>query len=332
MKTNDYSKADLVKIDLITAQLSATMGDGFRITLKPRRLGLFPRNYGNQSKSKRVETGDNEILFSRLQLSEEVKSLAKLNIIGYEIYVTPISSHTHHIVIDDMSPDSLKRFIDDGYKPALIQESSEKDGVLNYQSIIIVNRVDNKIEQHLANKLVMSLNQKYGDPKLTGVIHPFRLAGFANKKEGRNNFFTKLIQADGCGCLKADKELIDLRLEFKNQQPLPVQPETISKLPKTEREAPTVGSYNNGAGVIPVADEVAFEAFTRRWQIEEKKSSERGVIDKSKIDWIVAQHMNAIGYTVDQIAKSLLERSPDLIERHPLHQKYISQIISRLSW
>ena len=101
-----------------------------------------------------------------------------------------------------------------GYRPALVQESN-KD---NRQAILKIPREgDDKTEQSLANRLVMTLNKKYGDSELSEVVHPFRMAGFANKKSGKGSPFTRVIDAEGCICPRAADELAELRRQHADE-------------------------------------------------------------------------------------------------------------------
>ena len=75
-----------------------------------------------------------------------------------------------------------------------MQESSGD----NIQAIIKTpRRDDNRGEQSAANALVVELNREFGDPDFSGVVHPFRTAGLVNKKPGRGNAFTKILEAAG---------------------------------------------------------------------------------------------------------------------------------------
>ena len=54
-----------------------------------------------------------------------------------------------------------------------------------YNNRIKVSKKEHDGENTLANAMVEKLNKDYGDPKFTGVSHPFRMAGFSNKKENK---------------------------------------------------------------------------------------------------------------------------------------------------
>jgi hypothetical protein len=99
---------------------------------------------------------------------------------NYNIYLTPISNNKRHILIDDLSIDSLKKFIEqDGYKPSVLIESSPN----NYQAILNIDVTGSKVDPAAANRLIEKLNCEYGDSKLRGSVHPHRMPGTWNFKK-----------------------------------------------------------------------------------------------------------------------------------------------------
>ncbi len=97
---------------------------------------------------------------------------------GENVYYTPLSDEKHHILIDDMTRDSLKKFQEDGYRPAVILESSPG----NYQCLLTIPQLGSEFDQEVANRITEHLNRVYGDKKLSGCIHPHRAPGFENRK------------------------------------------------------------------------------------------------------------------------------------------------------
>ncbi|MBE3830786.1 topoisomerase, partial [Vibrio parahaemolyticus] len=79
---------------------------------------------------------------------------------------------------DDLTPETHKEMLANGYSPNLVQESSRD----NYQAIFRVPKSTDEKDREIANKVVVGLNKRYGDENFTGVSHPFRMAGFSNKK------------------------------------------------------------------------------------------------------------------------------------------------------
>ncbi len=116
--------------------------------------------------------------FTPVELIQKMPEILKLQKRGENIYYTPLSEDKHHILIDDVSPENVVRLQKDGYKPAAIIESSPR----NFQCVLTIPKFGGEFDRQIANQLAAMLNNKYGDPKLSGAIHPHRAPGFANRK------------------------------------------------------------------------------------------------------------------------------------------------------
>ncbi|NUF50689.1 DNA-primase RepB domain-containing protein [Gilliamella sp. ESL0250] len=139
----------------------------------------------------------NNCVNTKIYNSSEIKEfkiyneLYNLNKNGSDIYITPLSDYYYYLVIDDIKTEEAVDEIKMEFgKPILHLETSEK----NYQFIYIVSKKE--ANQKLANFFVKAMNKKYGDPNFSGAVHAFRVAGFRNKKEGRNDFLVKAIEKD----------------------------------------------------------------------------------------------------------------------------------------
>lgn len=97
---------------------------------------------------------------------------------GENIYYTPLSDERHHILIDDMTRDSLKKLQEDGFQPAVVLESSPG----NYQCLLTIPKLHTEFDRDVGNRITERLNREYGDKKLSGCIHPHRAPGFENRK------------------------------------------------------------------------------------------------------------------------------------------------------
>ena len=89
-----------------------------------------------------------------------------------------MSEQKHHILIDDVSPEKVLQLQKDGFKPAVFLESSPG----NYQCILTFPKFHGIFDRDIGNRLTVILNKRYGDPKLSGAIHPHRAPGFENRK------------------------------------------------------------------------------------------------------------------------------------------------------
>lgn len=193
---NNKSQALLAKERAWSKQHSILQANRYRVTLRPRKDGdpvIIPGNdYGRRK-------GPDEIFYTAEEVTAKLSFFSKKNAQNYDVYVTPIDENKFYILVDDMTPESEKALLDAGYTPALVQESSDN----NKQAILICARnPDDPDEQTHANEVTAGINKKYGDAKLSGAVRAFRMAGFANKKEGKGSPFTRIVQAANVLCNK----------------------------------------------------------------------------------------------------------------------------------
>ena len=125
---------------------------------------------------------------------------------GENVYYTPLSDEKHHILIDDMTRDSLKKMQEDGYRPSVVLESSPG----NYQCLLTVPQLGSEFDRDVGNRITERLNREYGDKKLSGCIHPHRAPGFENRKpkhrrEDGGYPQVKLLFAERRECSKAQE-------------------------------------------------------------------------------------------------------------------------------
>ena len=116
--------------------------------------------------------------FSPDELEAHMPEMLRFQRRGENIYYTPLSDDRHHILIDDMTRDSLKRLQEDGFRPAVVLESSPG----NYQCLLTIPKLNTEFDRDVGNRITERLNREYGDKKLCGCIHPHRAPGFENRK------------------------------------------------------------------------------------------------------------------------------------------------------
>ena len=116
--------------------------------------------------------------FSPDELEVHMPEMLRFQRRGENIYYTPLSDDRHHILIDDMTRDSLKRLQEDGFRPAVVLESSPG----NYQCLLTIPKLGTEHDRDVGNRITERLNREYGDKKLCGCIHPHRAPGFENRK------------------------------------------------------------------------------------------------------------------------------------------------------
>ena len=291
--TNPASPATLAKLKAWSVQHGALGSPHYRLTLKSRRDELASFNVGKGRGANGAEQ-----FYTASDVARLIPYLSAQNLKGRDIYLTPIDPAHHYLVVDDMTPETLTAMTSQGWRPALVQESSAG----NRQAILKVPRIDGPNEQSVANALVVSLNREYGDPNFSGAIHPFRMAGFANKKLGRDNAFTKIISAAGVICEKAKSALAGIRAAFK-PAPLPVL--------NSQDRSSIIRRPVSGGAFSRARSMILGLAMRNGW-----------TVDESRLDFGAARLLNEDGMSVDEVAASILEESPNLRERHRDPQGY----------
>lgn len=287
LTTKPVTAAVRAKMEAWSVQHRALGSPHYRLTLKSRRDELPSFNVG---KGRGVDGA--ELFYTTSDVSGLIPYLSAQNLKGRDIYLTPIDAAHHYLVVDDMTPETLTAMTGQGWRPALVQESSAG----NRQAILKVPRIDGPNEQSIANALVVSLNREYGDPNFSGAIHPFRMAGFANKKPGRDNAFTRIISAAGVICEKAKSALAGIRAAF-NPAPMP----RLDRQDHVSIIRPPV----SGGAFAKARDMIFGLAVKNGW-----------TVDESRLDFNAARLLSADGMSVDEIAAGIMEGSPNLTARH----------------
>ena len=275
------------------AQHGALQAPAYRLTLMSRVEGLASFNVGKD----RAPDGT-EKTFDADEVRALIPYLSAHNSRGRDIYLTPMDPANHYMVVDDITPRALDDFLAAGYRPALVQESSAG----NRQAVLKVPKEQGRDEQKAANTVVVDLNRRYGDPNFSGVIHPFRMAGFSNKKPGRSNAFTKIIAAAGDLCARAAAALDAARQRIVGER---------TPAPTTDRHAAPRQEHRAASGGDAGA------AFDRARSMAEGLADRQGwTRDESRLDYRAAQIMAEDGWQPDEIGAAIMARSPNLVDRH----------------
>lgn len=274
-------------------QHEALQAPEYRLTLMSRVDGLGSFNVG-----KGRGPNGTEKFYTPDEVRSLIPYLSAQNARGRDIYMTPIDQDHHYMVVDDTTETSLGDMIAAGYRPALVQESSAG----NRQAVLKVPKERGRDEQKAANEVVVNLNRRYGDEAFSGVVHPFRMAGFSNKKPGRNNAFTRIVEAVGGICTRAMEQLEAIRARIIGEKA------DTPNLPDAPR--PRVAD-------LPTASNASEAAFDRARQQAEGLAAHMGwQRDESRLDYRAAQTMAEDGWSRDEIAAAILTRSPNLGDRH----------------
>lgn len=232
--------------------------------------------------------------FTPEELRARVPEMLRLQQRGENIYYTPLSANRHHILIDDMTRESVEKLYADGFRPAIVQESSPG----NYQCVLTIPKLQSPYDRDVGNRLTERLNKQYGDPKLSGCIHPHRAPGFANfkpkhRKEDGSFPRAKLLHAEKMECAKAQELSRSLAHELaaaeaNRQQTQPQHPAS---------QTPPPGSASSAY-------------YTHYEDIRKRLTTE----DLSRVDAMIAVRLRGTGHDQKAVAAAILQCAPTIRE------------------
>jgi len=252
------------------------------------------------------------------QVLEAIPKLSALAHHGKNVYVFPLSPDKHHILVDDLTQKKLDLLKADGYSPACVIESSPA----NYQAILTVPSIegDREKDREAANGITRELNQKYGDPHLSGSVHAHRLPPFPNckpkhQREDGSYPETLLVESNGGICEKTLQELRETHLHYKE-----LEERARAKSVQT-REIPHISSFANDP-------HAAYWAHYRDILARFPGSS-----DYSRIDGMIGIRMRVTGYDAKQVSGAIEVNAPAIrrenMSAEKFNQKYKSRDWSR---
>ena len=232
-------------------------------------------------------------------VERRMRELLRFHARGENLYYTPRSQRMHHVLLDDLSDASLRQMLADGYRPAVVMESSP--GKL--QAILNVPKLGRLDDQDVGNRLIVALNKQYGDPKLQACIHPHRAPGFENRKwepgapapkyQRPNGTFpvVELRHAVACTCDKA----------YALSCVVARQLEEEVRVAQDRRPALAVAART-------ALSSSAYEAHYRDIAARHKGDG----IDLSRVDSMIAVRLRATGHGQDEIATVLEACAPSI--------------------
>lgn len=166
-----FTAAEVTKVKAMTAQLGALAAPSYRITIMDVKDGRkIAQNLG------KAKDGGPERFWTAAEVIEKIPELTRANARGGNIFITPHDDAARHVLIDDLKPQGVEALSERGYSPALLLETSPQ----NFQAVL---KVPASLDKDAANEWFKDLNRDLGDQKITGLVHPMRLAGFQNRKE-----------------------------------------------------------------------------------------------------------------------------------------------------
>lgn len=232
--------------------------------------------------------------FTPAELAQRTAEMQRLQHRGENLYYTPLSEKHHHVLVDDMDRSKLDRLIADGYKPAAVLESSAG----NYQAIITVSKQGTAFDREVGNRLAEQLNREYGDPKLSGCVHPHRAPGYENRKP-------KHEREDGSypevRLLKAERRECGKTLELARMIEADYAQRAAKQAPEAgQRPAVAAMVPGNGISLEQVYDAHRADILARQ----------KGAVDFSRLDSMIALRMRATEYDRGTIQAAIRDGAP----------------------
>lgn len=196
---NSKPKSFAIKEEIIRRQMEALGNPVVRVTMQKKdngdAKGICYTGLGREQ----------EFFLNVNQLIDKIHIWNRFNFDGWNIYITPIEyeygnefKKTVSILVDDVKDvDKIKKDIG---IPNLILETSPN----NHQVVYVVkNLIDYTTSKNMItkqrmvyNEIFRGLNRLYGDKKISGLRHCFRLAGYTNQKPNREPVFVRIVESN----------------------------------------------------------------------------------------------------------------------------------------
>ncbi len=174
-------------------------------------VGLYqPEIQGKAGPEMLLRTWDRETLM------KSIPWMRLQNLLGRNVYIRPHGEHNLSL-LDDLTPQSLARLKEAGFRPALIVETSPG----NFQAWLKHHEV---LPRALSTAVAKKLAEKFeGDIGAADWRHFGRLAGFTNRKQSRQladgRFpFVRLIEATGASYPEAERFVNGVRKEMERAE------------------------------------------------------------------------------------------------------------------
>lgn len=333
------ARADVVRY------LDAVRADLYRITVLrfPEPPPPPPEGVGEAEEEAHVqaEAGDNKtksFIFGRshghelhtaAQVLASLPQLLRLDASGENIYLTPISDAVHHILVDDIDIAKLGRMVAAGFQPCFVLQSSST----SWQALLNVKKlgvgVEHERDRLASNALMIRLNRtlEFGDPEITGGVHPHRLPCTHNWKPDRrlldgSRYVVRLLKAEARQCPKSLELLQQIDSEF-----------LAVKLSSGERCRAPRGGANNSQGPAAsgtldgAAEVVSSEAVQRAASAyaahrHDILSRHSGDIDESRADFMIAVRLRVTGHSRAAIRDAIREVGLDDRAASSMHSNW----------
>lgn len=256
--------------------------------------------------------------FTPDELRDRLCEMARLDARGENLYLTPLSAHHHHLIVDDMASDDLATLKAQGVSPAAVLESSPG----NFQTVVKVPReASDDLDRKAANALVREINQELGDPNFSGAIHPHRMPGSRNQKPKHRRHgkspIVRIVEAAGGVCQVMAERLRSLYQGFAS----------AAQARRTSRKAPPKASdLPRPSPVATVSDPEALALYEAHRKDVTRLF--RKADDLSRLDAMIADRLAATGLSEAEVAACIeagLLAAGNRVEKHDRARDYAAR-------
>jgi hypothetical protein len=244
-------------------------------------------------------------------LNTLIPTMGYHNARGYNIFITPMPTET----VDYLLVDDIRNMAEvQKMQPAVILQS----GPTKMQALVKMERVGMEHEQ--LNRWFRDTNKKIGDPKIAGIVHPMRLAGFTNRKpeyqkpNGRYPF-VQVREAKGTPWEKAVEAARAVIDAWEGEARFQAQLAQV--------KATTIANTT-------ARKEVRAEGQAMAYAIKYYEKATAGGYDLSASDFGLAKKLLEAGAKEEDVMATIAKHSPGLVERHPNTESYISNTIAKV--
>jgi len=180
------------------------------------------------------------------------------------------------------------------------------------------------------------LNQEYGDPKFSGTVHPFRVAGFSNAKPKYENEhghrpFVRIIEAQNVQCRQASQWLEQTRRE--HEQDLKLPHERQLKRAPTQEPAHVISVHDRSSaspGTLTKDQQTVNDRFLHAREQHRGLAKQKGwTVNDSVLDYRAARDCLRQGDDPECVKCALETCSPAISGRHPNVRHYAERTLAK---
>ncbi|ABM40055.1 hypothetical protein Pnap_4637 (plasmid) [Polaromonas naphthalenivorans CJ2] len=241
------------------------------------------------------------------EVRQRMPRMQRLSERGERIDYTPLSADKHYLLIDAMSQAKLDQLLQDGYRPAVVLQSSPE----RFQALITVKKFGAFNDDEVGRQLARQLNTEYGNPDLLGgCIQPHPAPGYVDRQSTLRQadgacWEVRLLQAERCECAKTLEIALRISAE-KGQQAAPQGKEAVKAVTPS-------GHTPQPDPALALATAAALDAYWRHYRDVLSRHT-AGRVNLSRVDSMIAVRLRVTGHAQEAIADALRLCAPGIRE------------------